>query len=440
MTDTPAPRPAPRSALTTARAQAAQAVQSGHARTASGHRAPPGRLLGVDVLRALAVLGMVWMHFHITGVLEPASEGQPPAAALEWLNGLFDTRSRAVFFLLAGVSVALLTGGSAPYTGRTMRTARQRIAVRAGVLLVLGLCLEQVSGNPNIITAYAGWLLFLIPWARLRARTLFTAAGAFAVASPVFRISAANQGQDWWFMPEAGPGAPQNAEGLWLVIHPEDWFDVFHGYVFAPDTFFALPLLLAGLAIGRLDLRSRAVRVRLVLAGAVTAIGACAVSWLALHPLGASAALDRHEAAMAAAPAKLPRMPWEQLWALAHPGRGIAHFSALEPVLMTGVSLALIGGLLLLTERSGGRRALWPLAATGGMALTWYCVQDFVSARVLGDGDQQLGNAPQSLTPFLIFVAAVLAVSVAWRLYFRRGPLEGLVHRVTAKAVTATGR
>ncbi|MFE7524825.1 DUF418 domain-containing protein [Kitasatospora sp. NPDC057542] len=422
-------------------------------------RAPRGRLLAVDVLRALAIFGMVWMHFVPTGWLEPTPPGHAWPGVLEWLNGFLDTRARSVFFLLAGVSVALMTGGARPFDGTAMRRARSRIAVRAGALLLLGLGLEQVSGKVNIITAYTGWLLFLLPWTRVRARRLFAAAGVFAMAAPVFQITRANWGQNWGFLPPVGPGAPELPQGLAVLVHPGDWLAVFQSYVFNVDTFYALPLLLAGLAIGRLDLYDRAVRVRMAITGAGIVVGGWLASWLVLGPLGLGVAIDRFQAELMAPPPMppvppvvgdgtlpdlpaampelppMPKVPWAELWAMSKPGPGIAEYGALQIVWMVGVSLALLGGLLLLTERGLWQRVLWPLAAMGGMAMTWYFVQDVVTSRFLGRGPGGFGHAPQSLVPYALFAAAALVGSVLWRRFFRRGPLEALVHRVTAAAV-----
>lgn len=62
--------------------------------TATGWRAriPHGRLLGIDALRALAILGMVWTHFALSGWVSPA-EGPETPEVLDWVNGLFHVRS-----------------------------------------------------------------------------------------------------------------------------------------------------------------------------------------------------------------------------------------------------------------------------------------------------------------------------------------------------------
>ena len=64
---------------------------------------PSRRLRGVDAARAVAVLGMVMIHFGPT----PA-----PDTALGALYELPYGRASVLFVLLAGVGVALLAGGS----------------------------------------------------------------------------------------------------------------------------------------------------------------------------------------------------------------------------------------------------------------------------------------------------------------------------------------
>ena len=67
------------------------------------------RLVGVDVARCLALLGMVATHVLL---------GQEPDGSLtdsQWLAG---GRAAALFAVLAGVSIALMTGRRTPVRGR----------------------------------------------------------------------------------------------------------------------------------------------------------------------------------------------------------------------------------------------------------------------------------------------------------------------------------
>ena len=68
----------------------------------------PGRLVGLDVARCLALFGMVATHV----LQERTPEGD--LAFGQWLAG---GRSSALFAVLAGVSLALMTGGREPVHG-----------------------------------------------------------------------------------------------------------------------------------------------------------------------------------------------------------------------------------------------------------------------------------------------------------------------------------
>ena len=102
------------------------------------------------------------------------------------LLGVFHGRSAALFLFLAGVSLALISGGPARSDGPTLRRSRIKIAARAGVLLVLGLSLASLGTDIDVILpVYAVLFLLALPLLRLRPRTLALLAGALAIGGPV---------------------------------------------------------------------------------------------------------------------------------------------------------------------------------------------------------------------------------------------------------------
>ncbi|WP_020672475.1 DUF418 domain-containing protein [Amycolatopsis nigrescens] len=382
-----------------------------------GHRLPRGRLLGIDAVRALAIIGVFVAHFYATGWLHAGRPVDTPGV-LQWISMQTSSRAMSLFVLLAGVSVALMTGGSRPYAGPDMSTARRRIAVRALVLFLISLAIDEFGAS--VLSYYAVLLLLLIPLARLRPRTLFTAAG---LAAPLVTVGA------WWVMsthPEWMRGdAPS---GLDVLTSSDQW----GGYLFQLvltgggfQTVYGIPLVLAGLAIGRLDLHDHAVRLRLLRTGlgiAATTYAVYAVLW---HGIGAA----KHVAAAMAAPptdSGPPPLPWQSL--LGMPTDGVYATSPLGIVLMIGIAMAMLGGMLLIFERRRAGKVLWPLAAAGGMTMTWYAGH-FGYLSLIGDPPSV------SFVHLAAAVAVMLGVSVLWRRWVRRGPLEWFVHQVTTKAV-----
>jgi uncharacterized membrane protein len=111
----------------------------------------PRRVVGVDVARALALLGMMATH------MLPGRIGFD----VPWPQQLAGGRASALFAVLAGVSVALVSGRERPVRGRQRYAAGVRLGIRALLIGVVGLGLGTLdSGIAVILTYYA--VLFVI--------------------------------------------------------------------------------------------------------------------------------------------------------------------------------------------------------------------------------------------------------------------------------------
>ncbi|ASF09372.1 hypothetical protein NBRGN_110_03690 [Nocardia brasiliensis NBRC 14402] len=370
-------------------------------------QAPP-RLLGVDAVRGLALLGVFLMHFHMSGWLHT---GAPDVATapVAWLQNETSSRAMSLFILLAGVSVALMTGGARPYTGQRMSLARRRLAVRAGMIFLIGLCLE--SAAPNVLEFYGVLLLLLVPCTDLRPRTLALMSAAAMPAVTLYAVWVMNNHMSW-LMTEI-PSGPA------ILLQPQHWAAYLFslvGYGGGFQTVYGIPLVLAGIAIGRLDLRATAVRRRMAGGGLALALTASAVAALVPHLLPAADMLT-----------------WRSLFDM--PGATAPYATSLVGItFMIGVALLLLGLLLPLLDRPRAQLLLWPLVAAGSMTLTWYVGHLLFLYSVLEPRTQF------SVAGFGGVIVAVLALSALWRKRFRRGPLEWLVHIAMVTAVPGPRR
>ncbi len=326
------------------------------------------RLTGIDVARGLAVLGMITAH------VGPDAPGRDSAA--DRLLELADGRSSALFVVLAGVSLALMSGGTAPVEGRDLRRTRVRVAARAVVVLVVGVALDALD-TPILVILPTYAVLFLAGCLVLRwpVRAVLVAAALTAVLGPVVRQ---------WIGLER-PGDP----GPWAGL---DLASVVAGQHYPALVWFAY--LLAGLGLGRLDLTSAGVHRRTGLVGAALALLGYGGSWVARQVLGEDAPLA------ASAP----------------------HSSTtFEVVGNTGVALLVLAVCLALAPRAP--HVLAPLAAVGALAFTAYTVQIVVVAAV----GPQIVWEPLT-TSWLAFVAVTVLVCWAWQTWRGRGPLERVLH------------
>lgn len=378
------------------------------------------RLVGLDAMRAVAILGMIYMHVSPTGWLTPGAFADKPAV-LAWIESVASGRAMSLFVLMAGISVALMTGGTTPVDGARLRTARWRLAIRAAGLFLISLVVDQLSGmSLSILMYYALWMLLVIPLLRLSPRALLVGAAVAAVVMPLLCFVLMSSGREWPISPFSGGAQP--TVGLMLLLRPQEWLaglkQLLVGGGF--QTPYAIPLLLAGLAIGRLDLRDRGVRWRLAGSGVALVAVSSLVSWAALGPLGVAQALEQ----MFSGAGPL-RMPWGSLFVL--PPHQLYAMSVPMAPFMLGVGLLLLTSLLALLERPVWQRLLLPLTSMGKLALTWYASHLVFIERVAGE-------PPYAFSLFAGMCVFALAFSPLWLRWSSRGPLELLVHRATLLA------
>lgn len=343
----------------------------------------PGRLAGVDLARGLAVIGMLAAHL----LTIDAFVADDPATWIDVVNG----RSSILFATLAGLSIALVSGGRRPVRGAARRDASARLALRGALLWVIGLLLVMTAVPVYVILpAYALLFALSLPFLGMRARGLFATAAAVGLLAP-------------WVQPILdaapiwdGPGGPELAAVVgWAYPFPV-W----------------IAFLLAGMGLGRLDLRRPSVQ-----AGALGAGSA-----LALMGYGAAAAT----AAIA-----------DRDGYLAEVLTAADHSSGLWEVIGSGGFAIGAIGLCLLACRTPLRWIAVPLRAVGSMPLTAYVVQLLVWAVValvlFGETSDLYGVRAAGL--FGPLTIGLVLGCTAWVLALGRGPLETLIDLVVRRVV-----
>jgi len=363
----------------------------------------PGRVTGVDVARGLAVLGMFAAHVGYT-----SADAGGLAAALDVANG----RSSILFALVAGVSLALVSGGRTPVVGLALVQTRTRVLVRAVMLLALVGVLDLLGTRVLLILGfYAAYFVLALPFLRWSPGRLAVLAGTVALVGPVLA----------YYVPEllarAGLHLPDDGSGAFTDFLVSGHYPavVWMAYV------------LAGLAIGRLDLGATRVRLALVAGGALAAVIGYGVSAAVVGPLGGSQAVEDAAAVWSSAYRPEP-LAWSDPWPTsAYLWLAGPHTDTLPEVVGSGGFAVAVLGLCLFAGRVG-RWVLAPVAAVGALALTVYSAQ-IVVLWLWGDAayDQTTNG------PLLVLVLVTLAVATAWRWAFGQGPLERLVATVARR-------
>jgi uncharacterized membrane protein len=374
-----------------------------HARiTRSG---PRQRLDGVDAARAVALAGMA--SVHILPVMT--------AAGTETFAGAVAAgRASALFAVLAGVGVALSTGGrTPPARGRPHAAAAAGLLVRGGLVTLVGLALVQLDPPVAVILAYYGLLFCLAtPLLRLRARTLGVLAAVWCVFGPV-ASHVLRAGREAWPGDQPGFAALAAPGELLRELTLTGYYPVLPW----------LTYLLAGMAVGRLDLRSPRVAAALVGGGASVAVTAWVGSALLLGPGGGAQVLGSDLAER-----RYGTVPTDTWWWLAveapHTGTpfDLAH--------TTGTALMVLGVMLLLARAAPV--LVWPLAAVGAIPLTLYTLHVTALALFPVEAARAAGTSAGDL--LVTHLLAALVIGVAVRTAGRRGPLEAVVRALSGGA------
>ncbi|WP_406122812.1 heparan-alpha-glucosaminide N-acetyltransferase domain-containing protein [Streptomyces canus] len=359
------------------------------------------RIVGVDVARGLALLGM--FSVHAFGAFDAAGSVTP---AWMFAGG----RSSATFAVTAGIGLAFTTGGRRPVTGRPAAAA---VAARAGVIALIGLLLGYASRAADldvdvILAFYALLFLIAIPLLGLGPRTLAFLSLVLALGAP-FAVHALRG-----VLPEpAFDGDPTLQD---VVTDPLGLVSdlLVHGdYPVLAWTAY----LCAGLALGRMDLTSRKAAPRFFGGGLALVAGVWLVSSLVLFRYDGLRHLWRAEFPGASRAEALWDSPdGETWWALL--SRAPHATTPFDMLLTLGSATAILGGSLLLTRSALLARALTPLAAAGTMPLTLYV------AHVLLLATGALSGSPGLL--YAVMTTGALLFALSWR-HVGRGPLETVV-------------
>ena len=347
------------------------------------------RIYGLDLARALAILGMIIVNYNIA----MSAENSGPS----WLRSateLLEGRASALFVLLAGIGVALTTA-KARQSGDAALLSQSRSSLfkRALFLLAAGVLLLLLDWSADILHYYA---VFLAAGALLISASdrMVLGLGLGSVALSPILLMLFDYGKGW-------SSSFHEYDDLWTLLGfiRNLLFNGFH------PVFPWLGFFLAGLWVGRKGwLAQKELRLPLLLAGAGSVVLVELASWLLVK--WTSLRLG-HEAAKALFSTK--PMPPSVLYI----------FSG------TGSAVVVIIICLHLAERFRGSKAVSMLIHTGQLSLTHYIGHVAIGLGLLqGIGYLENKSLPFTVFYSLLYFAAAAVFSMFWRKKMARGPIE----------------
>lgn len=375
-----------------------------------------GRMVGLDVARALAVFGMYIVHIG------------PPLSATDgvgsWVRYLADGHSSVLFATLAGFSLMLIVGRREPKTGLAGRQAKARIAIRAAVLLVLGTALAMEYGGVIILAFYGVYFLLALPLVRLRAGTLALIAAGLALVTPqmAFALKA---------LLSESVQQSVNAYDPLKALSDVGVLDLLLTRFYPALTW--MPFVVAGMTLARLDLPAPAVQWRLAALGAALTVAAYGTSLLLAGKDALASMAEGGKPSAGPKPASFGSGSFEAQGAASDLLTAGPHSGTTFDIIgSVGIAILVIVVTTVLMDRLPLlRRLAKPIIAVGAMSLTAY-VGHFVVQSVV---DMPTGESSQvSWLPVLTFILGAIVFAALWSRFFRRGPLESLLSASTKLA------
>ncbi|MFI6577639.1 DUF418 domain-containing protein [Nocardiopsis sp. NPDC050513] len=414
---------------------------------ASGRRP---RVAGVDVARGLAILGVFIAHMGVplTAFLAPAADGTDPAAYVDyategfggivvsWVGTAVSGRSAALFSFLAGLSLVLVAGRTRPGRREDRNRVRVKVAVRAILLIALGYALATLGSLAVILHFYGLFFLLAIPLLWLRIRHLLVVGAAVLLIGPqvalypyVSEYLPWNEGgyssgtaTEWEVASDAewdSMGEEKWDDPAWVAEQEATWEEEPAGMPLFDVSLLETPLdllvlgiypavvfmayVIAGMVVGRLDLRALRTRLWLLGGGVATAVAGYGTSWLLVHPF--SGVLPGGD------------YLYSELFA------SYSHSNTtLEVVGNTGVAVAVLGLCLLVADRA--RVLVYPLAAAGAMTLTLYTAHGIgLWALFHVPSEAEWAEFLATYTVEIFFLVALVGAPL-WRRFLGAGPME----------------
>jgi len=354
------------------------------------------RIVGYDVARAMAFLGMVFVNFW---VLMDNTISCP-----DWLVfflELIQGRAAATFVVLAGAGLTLLSKNLYHHHNMpAIRANRKRIWRRAFVLFVIGV-LNTMIWPADILHFYA----------------FYFAAGAVLVTASNQRLAALTLTSVLVFslfmvMTDFDPGWEWGALSLkeWLNLPKVARHLLFSGhYPFFPWISF----LIIGVWLGRQDLSNIRLRRTLLLVATGGIVLSEFLSWLVFD----------------AAPANVFGLDMEPVlpWFATDPWEPMPLFV----ISAGGTAIIVILSFAACAQQFRDTRWLQPLIAVGQSTLSLYVAHIVVAET--GLKLLKFWNIDAGLFPLwggLLYFAMALLSASFWNRHFHRGPLEWMMRRL----------
>ena len=353
------------------------------------------RIIGIDVARAVAVIGMIIVNYKV--VLGDHGEGW-----VKSLASVFDGKAAATFVVLAGVGLALMTNAALRNNDtQKLRLARRRIAKRALFLFIVGLS-YIVIWPADILHFYGIYMLVILLILRSSEKIIVSAALTLILVYPLL-ISLWNYETGWNFD---------------TLDYPDFWtFNGFFRNLFFNGFHPVIPwtsFMMFGFWFGKQDLQDDSFLQKAFWISASTFVALQILSYVSI--LWLSAGDDQTASALRDIIGTHPMPP-------------------LPIYMLTGIAIAtvVLSASILIGKRFSTNKILLALNKTGQLALTFYVAHVIIGMGVIeAINPEKMGLYPIEFSVGYALLFSFLCVLFAsyWLPSRKAGPVEWLMKKI----------
>jgi uncharacterized protein len=354
------------------------------------------RIIGIDVARALAVIGMIIVNFKVVF-------GENGLSWFKSFASVFDGKAAATFVVLAGVGLALMTNSAINNNDKVkLKVARSRILKRALFLFIVGISYIAIW-PADILHFYGIYMAITILLLTSKGKTLIITAVTFIAAFPILMI--------FWNYETGWNFSTLDYQGFWTVkgFMRNLFFNGFHPVI--PWAAF----MLFGYWFGKQDLHNDKFIKKIFWISSILFISIHVLSYLSISFLSEGNQETALELTEILGTNPMPPLP-------------IYMFNGIS------IAFAIISACIIVAKRFENNKIIDALNKTGQLALTFYVAHVIIGMGIIeAINPAKMGNysVEFSVVYALVFSLLCILFAVIWRKYKTSGPLEWIMRKLT---------
>lgn len=353
------------------------------------------RISGIDLARALAVIGMIIVNFKVVF-------GQQGSSWLKFIINIFDGKAAATFVVLAGVGLALMTNTALRNNdSQKLKIIRIKIFKRALFLFILGLTYILVW-PADILHFYSIYMLIILLLSKRNEKVILILLIVFIFIYPLL-ISFWNYKTGWNFD---------------TLEYLDFWtFNGFFRNLFLNGFHPVIPwvsFMLFGFWFGKQDLKNDRFIKKAFWISSIAFIVIQILSYASISILSKGNEQSVSELTEIIGTSPMPPLPIYMF-------NGIA------------ISISIISTCIIIGKRYPTNRIILALNKTGRLALTFYVAHVIVGMGILELlNPEKMGNYPIVFSASYALIFSLLCVLFAtyWLKNRKNGPVEWLMKRI----------